>query len=138
VAIRDQLKAVGIDATLTKFTDINTTVATSAFDATMYSFPTVPYADVAYTIGALYTPSGVNKERYSNPRVNDLFKRYGETVDAVQRAELLRQLQELVGQDVPVVYVLNPNQIVAMAGRVKDYTPHPLENYKITADTSLQ
>jgi peptide/nickel transport system substrate-binding protein len=49
----------------------------------------------------------------------------------VQRETLLCDMQTLIGQDVPVVYLVNPNQIVATSSRVVGYTPHPLENYKI-------
>jgi peptide/nickel transport system substrate-binding protein len=46
VAIRDQLKAVGIDVSLVKFPDINSTVAQNDFDATMWSYNTVQYGDL--------------------------------------------------------------------------------------------
>jgi peptide/nickel transport system substrate-binding protein len=61
-----------------------------------------------------------------------------QTGDASNRAELMRQIQTLVGEDVPVVYVQNPYQIVATSKKVKNYTPHPLENYKIDANTSIE
>lgn len=128
--IRDQLKAVGMEIKLENYPDINTTVANSAFDATMYSYGVAPYGDVGRAIATLYTPSGTNKDRYSNSEVNNWYKQYTAAADAGKRQELFRQMQELVGRDVPVVYVVNPYQIVAAAKGVV-FTPHPLENYKI-------
>ncbi len=130
-AIKDQLKAVGMDVGLEQVAKINTTVAENAFDATMYSYTVAPFGELDRALGALYTPSSTNKDRYSNSRVNELFERYNQTVDSGQRAQVLQEIQKLIGADVPVVYVVNPNQIVAASPNVKGYTPHPLENYKI-------
>jgi ABC-type transport system substrate-binding protein len=47
-------------------------------------------------------------------------------------------MQTLIGQDVPVVYLVNPNQIVATSSRVTGDTPHPLENYKIDIGLGIQ
>jgi peptide/nickel transport system substrate-binding protein len=137
VAIRDQLKAVGIDVSLEKFPDINSTVAQNNFDATMWSYNTVQYGGLDHPVRTMFTPSGTNKDRYNNPRVTDLFKEYIQTTDAARRAEQMRQMQTLIGEDVPVVYVLNPHQIVALSKKVKGYTPHPLEHYFFDADMSI-
>jgi peptide/nickel transport system substrate-binding protein len=138
IAIKDQLRAAGIEVALENFTDINTTVATNAFDATMYSYGVAPFGDLAGAVGLLYTPSGTNKDRYNNARVNELFSQYTRSSDADLRVTLLGDIQRLVAQDTPVVYVLNPNQIIAASPRVKGYTPHPLENYKIDAGLGVQ
>ncbi len=137
VAIKDQLRAVGIDVRIEQFPDINTTVAGNGFDATMYSYGVAPNGDIDRAIALLYTPSGSNRERYSNPRVNELFAQLGRTADPARRRELLGAIQTLVGEDVPVVYVVNPSQIVALSPQVQGFTPHPLENYKIDARLRL-
>ncbi len=133
VAIRDQLLDIGIETALETFPDINKTVAESTFDATMYSFVTVPFGDVNRALLQLYTPSGTNKDRYSNPQVNELFRQYNEASDPALRLTLLQQMQQYIGQDVPVVHVINPYQITATSARVQDFLAHPLENYKIDA-----
>ena len=138
VAIKDQLRSVGFDVSLETFSDINTTVATNAFDATLYSYGVAPFGDLGGAIGLLYTPSGTNKDRYNNPRVTALFAQYGQTSDTAQRQALLENMQRLVAEDVPVVYLVNPNQIIAATPRVTGYTPHPLENYKIDAVLGVQ
>jgi ABC-type transport system substrate-binding protein len=46
-------------------------------------------------------------------------------------------MQELIGQDVPVVYLYNPAQIVGASAKLKGYTPHPLERDKYTPDMYL-
>ncbi|GAB4194115.1 MAG: ABC transporter substrate-binding protein [Roseiflexaceae bacterium] len=136
VAIKDQLRAVGVEVRIEQFPDINSTVAGNAFDATMYSYGVAPNGDIDRALALLYTPSGSNKERYSNPRVNELFAQLGRTAEPAQRQRLLGEIQTVIGEDVPVVYVVNPYQIVALSPQVRGFTPHPLENYKI--DTRLR
>lgn len=138
VAIADQLREVGIDASLERFADINKTVAESTFDATMYSFVTAPFGDVNRALLQLYTPSGTNKDRYSNSAVNSLFQQYSQTADSATRIQLLGQIQNLIAQDTPVVYIINPYQIVGTSKRVQGMTPHPLENYRLDGNLSLQ
>jgi peptide/nickel transport system substrate-binding protein len=138
VAIRDQLLDIGIETRLEVYPDINKTVAESAFDATMYSYVTAPFGDVNRALLQLYTPSGTNRDRYSNPAVNELFRRYNEAADQSQRRQLLGQIQVLLGQDVPVVYVVNPYQITATSARVRGFQAHPLENYKIDGALAVE
>ena len=137
VVVKDQLKAIGIDATLEKFADINTTVANSAFDATLYSYNPVPYADAGRGITQFYVASGTNANRYVNTAVNELYEQYKQTADLAARNAVLEKIQRAFGEDVPVVHVLNPNQIHAFSKKVKGYAPHPLENYKYHADISI-
>jgi ABC-type transport system substrate-binding protein len=70
--------------------------------------------------------------------VIDLYKEYIQALSAAKRAELMRQMQTLIGEDVPVVYVLNPHQIVAATKKVKGYVPHPLEHYFFDADLAIE
>jgi peptide/nickel transport system substrate-binding protein len=138
VAIKDQLRGVGMDVTLETFADINTTVATNAFDATLYSYGVAPFGDLGAAVATLYVPGGTNKDRYSNPQLNSLFGQYNQIADPGERQRMLSAMQELIGQDTPVVYLVNPYQIVATSPRVLGYTPHPLENYKIDAALALR
>jgi peptide/nickel transport system substrate-binding protein len=138
IGIKDQLKSVGIDVSLETFTDINTVVATNAFDATLYSYGVAPFGELGGAVATLYTPAGTNKDRYSNPQVNTLFGQYNEASDPAQRQMLLDTTQTLIGQDIPVVYLVNPYQIVAASPRVVGYMPHPLENYKIDVGLGIQ
>ena len=81
-------------------------------------------------IPQFYVQSGTNNGRYVNDRVAELFTIYRQTADQVERDALLEEMQRTFGEDVPVVYVLSPNQIHGFSKRVQGYVPHPLENYK--------
>ena len=49
----------------------------------------------------------------------------------------LEQMQQTFRDEVPVVSVINPNQIHGFHKRVKCYVPHALENYKYDAELAI-
>jgi peptide/nickel transport system substrate-binding protein len=131
IVVRDQLKQLGMDTKIEEILDINRAVAENTFDATMYSYTVTPSGDINRGLAQLFIPGSSNKDRYTNPRLNALFDDYNATVDPARRASLSREMQEILGQDVPFVYLVYPNQLVAMSSKVSGYTPHLLENYQI-------
>ncbi len=131
VVIKDQLKQIGVDVAIEESVDINKTVAESTFDATLYSYTVTPSGDINRGLSQLFVPGGSNKDRYSNPKVNSLFDEYNAAAEPSKRTSLSEQIQRLIGEDAPVVYLAYPNQIVAMSQQVSGYTPHLLENYQI-------
>jgi peptide/nickel transport system substrate-binding protein len=137
VVIKDMVKAVGIDLEIEKFADVETALAQNAFQSTTYSIGSAAFGDLSQLISTLYVPSPRNKDRYDNPRVTALFDEYVATSEAARQADLLKQMQEMIGQDVPVVYLYNPYQIVGATAKLKDYTPHALERDKYTPDMHL-
>jgi peptide/nickel transport system substrate-binding protein len=137
VVIKDQAKAIGIDLEIEKYQDVETNLAQNAFQSTTYSIGSAAFGDLSQLISTLYVPSARNKDRYDNPQVTALFKDYVTTSETAKQADLLKQMQELIGQDVPVVYLYNPAQIVGASAKLKGYTPHPLERDKYTPDMYL-
>jgi peptide/nickel transport system substrate-binding protein len=131
VVVRDQLRQIGIETSIEESLDINRTVAENTFDATLYSYTVTPSGDLNRGLAQLFVPGSSNNNRYSNPRVNDLYDEYNGTSEPGKRSQLVREIQELIGQDAPFVYLAFPNQIVAMSPKVSGYTPHLLENYQI-------
>ncbi|MGH2598196.1 MAG: ABC transporter substrate-binding protein [Dehalococcoidia bacterium] len=137
VAIKDQLRAAGMDATLEKFPDINQIVANNAFEATMYSYLAIPHGDIQRALVSLFLPGATNRDRYSNERLNAIYEEYEQTFDAGRRQAMAQEMQEIIAQDVPVVYVINPYQIVAMSKKVSGYTPNAQEFYKYDAEVRI-
>ena len=137
VVIKDQVKAVGIDLEIEKFPDVETALAQNSFQSTTYSIGSAAYGDLSQLLATLYVPSARNTDRYDNPAVTALYQDYVATNDAARKAAALKEMQELIGEDVPVVYLYNPYQIVGAATSVKSYAPHPLERDKVTPDMEV-
>jgi peptide/nickel transport system substrate-binding protein len=132
VAILDMAKAAGIDVSIEKLQDVEQALAANAFDATMYSIGSAAFGDVSRLLATLYTPSPRNKDRYSNERVNAAFAQYVQSSDASQQARLFADMQRMIGEDVPIIPLVNPFQVVAYSKKVRDFKVHPLDSYKYT------
>jgi ABC-type transport system substrate-binding protein len=104
---------------------------------TMYSLGSAAFGDLSRLLSNLYIPSARNKDRYSNPDVNKLYADYVASSDAKTHQDQLKTIQELIGQDVPIVHLANPYQIVAASAKVSSFKPHPLDSYKYNADIRI-
>ena len=138
VAIIDMLRAAGMEATIEQSADIEKTIADNAFQAATYSIGSAAFGDLSRLLATLYIPSSRNKDRYSNPAVNEAFSRYIQTSDPDEQADLLTEMQELIGEDVPIVHLFNPQQVVGASDKVKNFAPHPLDSYKYGPDMTLE
>lgn len=138
VVALDMLRAVGMEATIEKVPDITKTISENSFQAATYSLGSAGFAELSRAIGHLYVPSSTNKDRYDNPKVNAAFDQYLATSDENVRLQALQAIQEQLREDVPVVFLFNPKQVVAAAKKVKNFTPHPNDAYRITPDIKLE
>lgn len=138
VVALDMLKTVGMDASIEKVPDIEKTISENSFQAATYSVGPAGFGDLSRIIGLLYVPSSRNKDRYSNPVVNQAYAEYLETSDEAQRQTLLQTIQQKLGEDVPVAYLFNPRQVVATARKVKNFSPHPIDSYRLHPDIRLE
>ncbi|WP_322797391.1 ABC transporter substrate-binding protein [Tepidiforma sp.] len=133
----DMLKAVGMEASIEKVPDIEKTMSENSFQAATYSIGSAGFGDLSRILGLLYVPSSRNKDRYSNPAVNQAYAEYLETSDEARRHVLLESIQQQLGNDVPVVYLFNPKQVVATSRNVQNFSPHPNDAYRLHPDIRL-
>ncbi len=84
---------------------------------------TLPY--LALRSGATPELGGFNSGYYENPRVDALIERARTTTDRDQRARLYRELQRIVHQDAPWVFVASWRQNVVTTGRLKGFALQP-------------
>ncbi len=138
VVALDMLRAVGMEASIEKVPDITKTISENAFQAATYSLGSAGFGELSRVIGHLYVPSSTNKDRYTNQAIIAAYDRYIATSDENERLQALQAIQEQLRQDVPVVYLFNPKQVIATAKKVKNFTPHPNDAYRITPDIRLE
>ena len=74
---------------------------------------------------ALRTGAAVNSGGYSNPKVDALIDAGRTETDRDKRAVIYKQLQEVVYEDAPWVYVANWKQNAVTSARVKGFQLHP-------------
>ncbi|MDN5852393.1 MAG: ABC transporter substrate-binding protein, partial [Actinomycetia bacterium] len=62
---------------------------------------------------------------YSNPEVDRLINKAQATPDPDTRADLFKQMQGIVVEDAPWVFVANGSLTAAMTDRLEDFELHP-------------
>ncbi len=71
---------------------------------------------------AEYTTGGINNHyAYSNPEVDRLMAEGRQTTDVAKRVAIYHKIQELIYNDVPIVWTHYQTEILAMNKRVRDY-----------------
>ncbi|MDP9349967.1 MAG: hypothetical protein M3P51_00255, partial [Chloroflexota bacterium] len=68
---------------------------------------------------------GSNNGRYSNPEVDKLLEQQATEVDPEARQTLLDQIQKIVYDDVPVIYMYDRLRIDAAGANLKGYQADP-------------
>ncbi len=132
-AIQADLEAVGFDVTIETY-EWNTFLgrvnpglegeADMAEMAWMTNDPdTLPY--LALRTDAWPDQGGFNSGYYSNPEVDALLEEARTSTDQDRRAELYRQMQQIVHDDAPWVFVANWVQNAVTSDRVENFQLEP-------------
>ncbi|GGL66512.1 ABC transporter substrate-binding protein [Wenxinia marina] len=132
-AIQADLEAVGFDVTIETYEwntflgEVNPGLegkADMAEMAWMTSDPdTLPF--LTLRTAAFPEEGGFNSGYYSNPEVDDLLDRARVATDQDERAELYKQMQEIVVEDAPWVFVANWVQNAVANDRVGNFELQP-------------
>lgn len=84
---------------------------------------TLPY--LALRTAAWPEGGGFNSGYYSNPEVDKLLEQARESTDQAERARLYRQMQQIVHDDAPWVFVANWKQNAVTTAAVQDFKLQP-------------
>ena len=132
-AIQADLAAVGLDVSIETY-EWNTFLgkvnpglagkADMAEMAWMTNDPdTLPY--LALRTEAWPENGGFNSGYYSNPKVDELLEKARTSTDRAERAALYKEMQAIVYEDAPWVFVANWKQNAVTTARVKDFVLQP-------------
>lgn len=66
---------------------------------------------------------------WSDPQIDALLDQIGNTIDDEQRAQLYSQLQQLMYDDPPFIYLYEPVTFEGVSVNVQNYQPRAAENY---------
>jgi peptide/nickel transport system substrate-binding protein len=96
------------------------------FDLAEYVFNNSLDPDDTATFGTRFTyPLGVNYGAYSNPAFDRLAGQELTTVDPVRRADVFHQMQQLLHDDAPDIWLYSPYDLAVASTRVHNYQPGP-------------
>lgn len=66
---------------------------------------------------------------WNTPEIQDYIDRIGTTVDAEERGQLYAELQQILYDDPPFIYLYQPNTFEAINSAVQNYKPRDAEDY---------
>ena len=69
-----------------------------------------------------------NRFRYSNPEVDSLLERGRAELDPVARSEIYRQAQHIIRDDMPAVFMLYGEELVAVSPRIQGFANFPIRS----------
>ncbi len=95
------------------------------FDCLMHFSQLQPDPDLMNYFG---TGKTNNYFGYSDPRVDDLLAQGRAALDQTKRGEIYKKLQEILAEEVPVVFFYYPQEIDVINKRVKDFPPLDYRN----------
>ncbi len=113
--VQQQWKEIGVDAQL-EFVDFPTLSTqhyiTKTFDVVALHVPYSLYTDPHYSLPG-YFLSANNRNGYNNPRSDELILAAAASNDQEVRKQLYYEWQEVIAQDVPHLWIGNPDQVYA-------------------------
>jgi len=139
VSIQSQLKLLGYDIQVKEVQNVADVTKTADWDAAMKSNNTIATGDPLFEYNRLLIKGGGdNVGNYSNPQIDDLLTQMRPEIDPAKRQALSKQVQEIVKQDVPVLFLVAlPITTAFRKGKVKGYVPNPSDYYFLTRDISV-
>lgn len=127
--IQRRLKAVGIDATIHVVewaAFINTFIRKKDFEAIILGWGLGLDPD-QYEIwhSSKNGPDQLNHVSYSNPTVDRLLEQGRRTFNRERRTAIYRELQRVLAEDQPLVFLYVPEALVAVSSRIRGIEPAP-------------
>jgi peptide/nickel transport system substrate-binding protein len=115
IVLQQQWKEVGVDAKIetVDFPTLSTQFyVTGIFDAVAMNVPYSLYTDPHFALPG-YFLSANNRNKYNNPESDRLIEEAAATIDQEQRKQLYYEWQEVIAQDVPHLWIANPDEVSA-------------------------
>jgi peptide/nickel transport system substrate-binding protein len=136
-AITAQLAEVGIrvDAQFSEFSQW-----LEVFNTVGNGFMVVSQEDNVLTLMApnfASTSESFKRYGYANPQVDELIEQAGSTLDEAEREALYQELNQVLRDDAPWVYMWNPEDIYATADSIAGFEPNGV-GYFYVKDLSRQ
>ena len=133
-----ELTQAGIDSKTYVVDDINASLEAGDFDLVFYAQHTAPSGEPsAFLNMALVEGGSRNYAGYNNDEINSLLQKMGETEPGEERDQISKDIQAIVAEDLPIIYMVDPQWHVALSDRVSDYEPYCGDYYCVNAELGL-
>ncbi len=137
-ALQSALRQLGMDVTLEQLESTEERGHAGTFDLSIYAEVTLPTGDpYSYMMNSYGTGGTNNFGRYSNAEVDALLTQLAVAFDPAQRAEIARQIDEIVLSENAYCNIFHLNMYIAMKDTVEGLEQSPVDYYHITYKTCV-
>lgn len=134
-----QLEELGIKCKAEIVDDIGAACKEGNFDLCFYAQHTAPTGDPAYFLRLAFFPTegGNNYSRYHSEEFQKVVNQMNELPLGDERDLLAKEAQEILYEDLPVIYVLDPQWHIGVSEKMKGYRPYCGDYYVINSQLGL-
>ncbi len=134
-AVQAQLKEVGVDGRIQflEWGAVFSQMRSANLDHHMYTFGWITTNnDADYTMHSSFLsknvpPTGWNRARYANPKVDALIEKARSSVDQDARAKMYAEAQAIMAREPIWIPVANTKEVVVTQRSVRGFSVHPVE-----------
>jgi len=133
--LRAQLARVGIEAQTQVFENVPQISATEGINIVVLAQNTAPTGDPAFVMDSMFrTGAALNHAHYASAEFDAIIDKFATSGDVEERAQIARQAQEKLFEDVPVSFLVSPVWYVGLSPRLKNYQPWGSDYHILRAD----
>lgn len=132
-----QLKDLGFEVTTEVVDGIDKVATAGEFDFILYAQHTAPTGDPSFSLNQFFRTEGPkNFSGYSSAEMDTLLDELGREQDEAKRVEIAKKAQALILEDLPVLYLVDPQWHVALSERLAGYQPYNGDYYIVNSQLS--
>ena len=132
------LTEAGIDVSTEIVDDINAALEGGKYDIALYAQHTAPSGEPsAFLNMALAKGGSRNYAGYENAEIATKLDEMGTTEPGAARDQISKDIQSVVAEDLPLIYLVDPQWHVALSDRVANYEPYCGDYYIVNAELGL-
>ena len=133
-----ELNDIGIDATTEMTDSIGNYVKTEEFDIAFWAQHTAPTGEPTYSLSQFFrTGAAYNNNAYSNEKVDELLDQMGTLPAGEEKDNLAKQVQQIISEDLPVIYLVDPQWHIAVSDKLANYESYNGDYYVVNAELGL-
>ena len=138
-ALQSVLRQLGMEVSFEQLDNTEERGHAGTFDLSVYAEVTLPTGDpYSYLMNNYGTGETNNFGRYSNAEVDKLLDKLAVEFDTDKRAELAKQIDEIVLSDNSYCNIFHLNMYMAMKDTVEGLVQSPVDYYHITYKTCVK
>ncbi len=141
--LQDQLNDVGIDISeiqTFEWAKFYEDIKSGNFQIYTLRWVGITEPDIFYSIfhSSMMPPDGRNRGRYRNARIDELTEKGRVTVDPEERKKIYSDVQKILAEELPYMYLWYPHNIVVMNERVHGFVVYPDGDFASLQDVWIE